>query len=375
MRSAGAASWILVLALAAPTHAFHTAPPKQERRSADLWASLAEPALQRARALREQALVHRAEAQRVLPSGWEQVCRRSLALGRGGESHAAVRGRMRALRALARQALRKRAHLDNALARLERAAELAPRDPEVLYEVAYTLAQWEEPGPLWSCTTRRRDGEALAAFERLRALAPMHRPRDVAHVMGNLLTRQLRFRDAADAQLRAIAFALDREALAIDYYNLAELTMLAGELEDAVVYYRSSMATGRSQREHLLPLWGLAVALDRLGEHGEAIAEARRAVAGGGGRMAILRAPDVFFKPDHEIHYYEGLGHEARAEMAEGLRRLQALHAAETSFQQFLAGAGERGAFAADAADNLRSLSERIEAARRELDKDARSTR
>jgi tetratricopeptide (TPR) repeat protein len=184
----------------------------------------------------------------------------------------------------------------------------------------------------------------------------------VAFDLAVVLTRRAQFGQAAQAYADAIALALDGEETAVMRSNLAEVTMLAGDLEGAVAHYERALRAAGGGRDYLLTLWGLAVALDRLGEHDAALAHARKAVDAEGGRMQVLRSEGVFFEPEHEIHAYEGLGHEAIAGRDDADRALE-LSAAAGSYRAFIDAAGANAAFTTAARADL----DQVEAALRTL--------
>jgi tetratricopeptide (TPR) repeat protein len=353
------------LALAAPAAtAALSDPPGGDRMSAPMWRELGQPGQRRARDLLRQALRQEREAGRQLPSDWSSLCRRAMSPGFGDESLAAIRGRARALRELLRQAAVRRARLDSSIARLTLAAELAPDDPEILYALARVLIKWEEPGPPFRCTARHRDDEAIAVLQQLRRRKPQFAQSAVAFDLAIVLTRSERFAEAAQVYGEAIALSLDPGQAAVMRSNLAEVTMLSGDLETAIVHYERALRSAGGGRDYLLPLWGLAVALDRLGEHEAALEHAGKAVHAEGGRMAVLRSDGVFFEPEHEIHYYEGLGHEALAARPEA-DVARELAAAAASWRSFVAAAGENGAFANAARANLERTERELSAARK----------
>jgi hypothetical protein len=82
----------------------------------------------------------------------------------------------------------------------------------------------------------------------------------------------------------------------------------------------------------------------------------RKAVEVEGGAMRVLRDPEVFYEPAHEIHYYEALGHEAIAERP-GADRASELRAAIAAWRAFVGAAGDHGRFVETARRNL----ERVE--------------
>jgi tetratricopeptide (TPR) repeat protein len=324
-----------------------------ERASAPLWSELGRPGHRRARELLRQALAASRRARLEVRSDWRSLCMTAF---EDGDSLAMLRGRARAARELLGQALRRRAHLDAALARLERAARLAPRDPEIAHALGRTLLAWEEPLAVGRCAVKRRDGEAIAVLARLRREHPEFLPDSVSFDLAVLLTRQRRFAEAAAHYAAAQAAALDREDAAVMLTNLAEVTMLGGDLEGAVRHYERALARA-SGRDYLLALWGLAVALDRLGEHARALELAGKALHAEGGRMAVLRSDGVFFEPEHELYYYESLGHEALA-IAESAapQRARELALAAVSLRRYLAADAGESVFGAAARANLANL-------------------
>jgi tetratricopeptide (TPR) repeat protein len=118
--------------------------------------------------------------------------------------------------------------------------------------------------------------------------------------------------------------------------NLAETEMHLGNLRDAIDGYREALriaGRGPSRDSAPLAVWGLAVALDRSGDHLGAEKEARFAFELEGNRphpppsmglsallhnfpQSPLREDSVFFVPDYEIRYYDGLGAIALARSA-----------------------------------------------------------
>jgi len=329
--------------------------------SAPFWSELSDAGRTRAKQLISQARVHVALADRAQSTDWLTICRRTLARPLPGDSARARSGRMRALRGYLRKALERRAHIDNAIARLQAARALRPDDPDVLFTLTRVLSLWEQPGPLWGCDAERRDAEAAQTLEHLRRIDPQYLSSDVAFELGVIHTRARSFRKAAVAYARAAALALDHDNVAVTRTNLAEVTMLAGDLDGALLQYERAIELADGGREFLLAVWGLAVALDRLGEHDAAVEHARRAVSAEGGRMRVLRSDNVFYEPPHEINYYEALGHEALSLLDED-RAEPERQAAIASWRAYLAGAvqwksDERDVdFRAAAAANLERL-------------------
>ena len=353
-------AWVVALQLALLGAGTARASEKPRATGAPFWQEVAHRGQQRARALAEQARIHAQHAEAVFGWTWQHVCERALDTTLGSDSRGVQRGRQRALVELARQALVRRAHLDGALARLDRAVALDPNSAPLRYARASILAAWEEPGLPWQCDTSRRNPEAIADLQAVARLDPTFRASEVAFELGVLWSRSGEPARAAAAYERAITLALDGEHV-VALANLAEMTMLAGELDDAVALYQRALQGAGEPRSRALARWGLAVALDRLGEHEAAIAQARDALQAYNGRLDILRDRDVFFEPAHERHYYEALGHEALADKP-GPAGMLALDAALESWDAFLRDGGAEGRFAEPARRNRARIAARIEA-------------
>lgn len=129
--------------------------------------------------------------------------------------------------------------------------------------------------------------------------------------------------------------------------NLAETEMHLGNLHEAVEGYREALRiAGRVPSRETAPLavWGLAVALDRSGDRPGAEREARFAqeLERSMGLRHLLRSSDVFFVPDYEVHWYEGLGATTRARNTTSTREaIAAWREAEQAFFAYVQ-AGER---------------------------------
>jgi tetratricopeptide (TPR) repeat protein len=328
---------------------------------------LASPDEQRVRELLRQARRLEVEARSVLPMDLRGLCLRALSRQDTAESLAIVRGASRAVRALGRPALRRLALIESALDRLSLARHRAPDDAEITRATARLLVAWEEPGEPYSCTTRRRDAEAVAMLTTLRSDAPQLAPEETGFELAIALTREQRFAEAARAwtDVSALVGAGGERAVTVRT-NLAETTMLAGDVEAAVGHYRRALAVAAAGRSYQQALWGLAVALDRLGEHAEALSHVEKALHAEGWAQRVLRSDGVFFEPEHELHYYEALGNEVLAEREEASDRQGLLAAAATSYRAFLRGDGGHGPFADTAEANLARVTAALLAARRE---------
>jgi tetratricopeptide (TPR) repeat protein len=268
---------------------------------------------------------------------------------------------------------------EQALVRFSRARRALAHDPDLLYFTALALAGWSRDV---GGREERRTEEAIAAFEELRALDPDYHPDRVALELAALQYRRGELRAAATEYGRAIErthlppaptpyLLTDRESelallftpvrLEVAHRDRAECLMLLGELGEAVQGYRRALELSRSGTlEHVLTLWGLALALDRSGDHREALATARRAIEGdpfaraqpgdhrlrldrrAHGPMAILHSRRlVLFEPSYEVHAYDGLGWEALASLDEGRDpREDLLRRARLAWTSYLTGGG-----------------------------------
>jgi Flp pilus assembly protein TadD len=335
------------------------------RATPGLWGELTEPREQRVRELLTQALRLEVEARRLLPTDLQGLCTRALSFEEGPSSLAIVSGAARAIRTATRPALQRRARLESAMARLSLARELAPDDGEVQRATARLLASWEEPGDPWACTTRRRDAEALSQLQALSAAHPNLAPEETRFELAIALTRQQRFAEAAQTwtDVAALVQGSGDQAVTVRT-NLAETTMLAGDVEAAVTHYRRALAAASAGRSYQLALWGLAIALDRLGEHAEARTHVEKALHAEGWTLRVLRSEGVFFEPAHERHYYEALGFEVLGARAEESDRRGRLAAAATSYRAYLRGDGGRGPFADTAEAGLARVTAALQSER-----------
>jgi tetratricopeptide (TPR) repeat protein len=212
--------------------------------------------------------------------------------------------------------IQRRVGIENALSRFERARELTPDDPELLFLTGRALSAWQREG---GGRAEHKNAEAIESFLALRALDPWYEAETVAFELGILYTREARFREAQAEYERALRLRLEVEGDSAVLGNLAEVTMLAGDLERSVRLYERAIGEGSSD-QRLLSLWGLAVALDRLGERARAIESAQEALRSDQRPMHVLEQGGVFFVPAHERHYYRGLGFQAQAQLAASSR-------------------------------------------------------
>jgi tetratricopeptide (TPR) repeat protein len=280
----------------------------------EFWESIREPARQRARTLQRHGL------QRLEESEEAYGMHRRAVLVEGG------------------------------ITRLRLASQAAPDEPAILLSLAIALERHDEQ--LRDGTLRPRTEEAIEVFEALRALDPAYEAATVAFELGILRTKQRDFPASAVEYQRALDLALSEEETITVHGNLAEVSMLAGDLDVAIDHFEQCVDIARAagnvgERSIMLCLFGLAVALDRGGEPAAALQRAREAVSLSGGTTSVLRSEGVFFEPSYEIHHYEGLGQLALAELESNpIERRARLAGARISFTRYLDEGGRRGLFA-----------------------------
>lgn len=204
----------------------------------------------------------------------------------------------------------RRVAIENALARFERAVELAPDHLEARLLLGKALSLRD--GPQHDAASES-DARAIVVLEQLRERAPLFEAEEVALTLGNVRMRAGDFERAADEYSRALAMSTDEADQAMLLGNLAEATMMGGELSRAIALYERAVRIGQDDGR-VLALWGAAVALDRAGEHAEALQRATSALREDRAPFAVLRQSGVFFVPAYESYYYEAIGSLALAQ-------------------------------------------------------------
>lgn len=339
---------VSMLATPRPVHLHaQTSEQSPQPPSALFWQGVRNPHFARSRTLLRHGLRQLSQYQRrlreaqnsgMMPSG-------SLVLGGATPSH------------LLRGVAVRSAILEGAIRRFQLAHDLAPEDPEALYLLAYATSRLEQLDDAGN--RQRKDDAAITLFATLRAAQPQFEQEAVAQELATLFHRTHQFERAAAEFARALACSPipNGPGTATTLANWAEVEMLQGHLERSVQLFEQALDQARRNSEPLeLILFGLSLALDRLGETDEAIELASRAARGNDG-MARLRSATVFFEPSYELHWYESLGYEAlalHASASEDTRQLW--QRAAMSIRAYLREGGHAGRFSATARARLERL-------------------
>jgi tetratricopeptide (TPR) repeat protein len=246
---------------------------------------------------------------------------------------------------------------------LNRAFILAPDDLDVAYFRA--RAALEEALLPITRDPKSMSRLAISRFDALRDLDPEHRAEMVAFDLAILHTRLGDYERAAEEYRRARAALLDPRFGGTIVSNLAEITMLSGDLERAAVYFEEAIEMSErlsgNRLSLVLALIGGAVAFDRLGDGARAMELAMRARIIEGGTIRATREPGVFFEPAEEIHYYDAIDALAWATQAqEDEERERALKKAESSLARFLELGESTSRFTARAKARLAEVRRRL---------------
>lgn len=260
--------------------------------------------------------------------------------------------------------LRIQAVNESVITRLRLAHLHAPDDPEILFRLALALSNGT-PSVARRGADRRVD-EAIAMFDRLRELDPRYEPFLVGNELALLYTRRGDFTAAMAEYERAIPLSLGEIGLGTVLANYAEVSMEAGDLVGAIDRYERALEyesrLGQSGAGLALVAFGLAVALDRLGESEPAIERAHQAVMAGGGTLDVLSSDHVFFEPPEEVRYYQMLGELAIARYASTPNeRIAHLTQALANVTRFLDEGGGDGLYADVALARRRSIEAELE--------------
>jgi tetratricopeptide (TPR) repeat protein len=243
----------------------------------------------------------------------------------------------------ARAAAAKRRSYEAAMAAAAEMVDRARQMPAARRELArqalelYRRAsadQPREPDPHYYSGTIHADilrdpARAIASWRQVRALDPayVHDP-DMSFKLGIELSRLGRFTEGIAEYDRAASYKADIGRPDIVLGNSAEAAMGAGLLDDAIRRYRLALAyPSVDPASTALHLFGLAVALDRDEQVGAAREVMLRALETDPHRASMEPERGVFFVPEGDRHYYDGLAHLVAGRPAE----------ARYAFEQFLA--------------------------------------
>ena len=289
--------------------------------------------------------------------------------------------------------------IEQALSRFDRARRFLADDPELAYYTAIALSRWRRPAREGGFEMRVED--ALAAWHRLREIAPDFMPARVSFEIAMMNSRRGELEEATAEYESALqrgspstavlmtrtymptqaeydlALLFVSPALETVHGNLAENRMLLGELGEAIRHYQAARLESLTPFSAVLNQWGLALAFERSGEHEQALATARAAISADPlafdprferlqweyGAFAALHHPDVFFEPGYEIQAYHALGYEAYAGMPDRLgSRRRYLDAALRSWRRYLVEGGTSSRFGAATRPEGARLEHAIEA-------------
>jgi len=270
-------------------------------------------------------------------------------------------------RALAGMAARehgasRNARLLGSIRRFRLARQLAPDDPEPLFELGRASAALEPPSVDAGEEASRRN-QAQSWLTSLRERFPEYESARVAFELGVLAAHAQDFPRAAEEYQRALDAARVGEGAPSMHANLAEVLMLSGVLDRAEAEYREAIRLNGSRPGTglALSLFGLAVCLDRMDEPAKALETVRRALVAGGG-ADVLRSEGVFFEPAAELSYYDALALRALAADADSaFERARFLRQAASALSRYLEGVAPETPFYELAAHRLHDVRAELE--------------
>jgi tetratricopeptide (TPR) repeat protein len=343
-----------------------TAEPRALAQSARLYRVARAPETAQVERLRGRAQERTNEGLRAFPGGFRAICERTQALPLPADNPAVQQGRRRALQLLARQAVTRKLRLDAALLELDRARALAPHDPDVGLLRVRVLSLWEDPVSLEPCRVRDRSAEAAHALRELLTRTPELRSSESLLELGLLFARHGAYAEAAAAYRRSIALALDPQACGVAYGQLAEVTMLAGDPARARPLYQHALRHISKGPDAARLSIGLAVALTRLGEHTQAVQQARGALEQSDRSLSPLGPDQVLFDPAEERAIYEAIALEALAQL-QPETKTQSLQSAAERYTAFLSEAGPTHIYRLAAEADLNRVVDELSLTRNEV--------
>jgi tetratricopeptide (TPR) repeat protein len=265
--------------------------------------------------------------------------------------------------------LHRRDTLELVLGRLERATQERAESRASLLQLRFDLGEvYEELG---------LHASAILAFRKALELAPNHPMSEDAWL--GLAYAHAKSDEPGlekDAYEHYLATAKNARSRTVATLNLAEAEMRLGNLREAIEGYRNAFdeasLSAYSQETAALAVWGLAVALDRVGDTRAAREEAERAVRLDKGMHLIGESDNVFFEPAYERYWYLGLGYFATARAASDPRdKLVASLRAVAVWQAYVSKAHDGDLWIARARKHLTEAEELV----RRMRLDPQSTR
>ncbi len=196
------------------------------------------------------------------------------------------------------------------------------------------------------CQELHEYGCAIDALERALAKAPDHPAAVAAYdALATAYAKLDRSADELRIYDRSIARVTNPVSVAILMLNRAEAYMHLGRLDEAIAEYNATANEAATfpnemeQRFHtgVLAWWGLAVALDRIGDVAGGAAKAKFATELDHDMRVIATGENVFFVPERERDWYVALGFIEYAKQAADAEESAALfHRAEDCWHDYI---------------------------------------
>jgi tetratricopeptide (TPR) repeat protein len=166
--------------------------------------------------------------------------------------------------------------------------------------------------------------QAIAVLKPALELAPNHPAATESYLsLAYAYAKLGRSREERDCYRKYLARTIDDRTRALALLNLAEAEMHLGDLPEAIATYHEAIDTAAhlpnsssAAETSILAVWGLAVAIDRNGDSGGALAEAKLATQMDPGEQLIAHGANVFFVPEYEREWYLALGASVHAKEA-----------------------------------------------------------
>jgi tetratricopeptide (TPR) repeat protein len=196
------------------------------------------------------------------------------------------------------------------------------------------------------CQELHEYGCAIDTLERALAKAPDHPAAEGAYdALATAYAKLDRSSDELRVYDRSIARITNPVSVAVFMLNRAEAYMHLGRLDEAIAEYtatanEASMFPNQVEQQFhtaVLAWWGLAVALDRVGDVAGGAAKAKFATELDHDMRVIATGENVFFVPERERDWYVALGFIEYAKQAADPEESAALfHRAEDCWRDYI---------------------------------------